>query len=735
VKSRVYGIIDDFFRRIQVGKNLVFFWSWAEIFATRVAAIPILSISGPGGSVPVLLCGQAASGPPGSGGLKRRTSMLWQVLNIAYLIIWSVLLVNCLFRRQFYPILGRGWGTKGLWLLTFVFFNPLLTLLYLAFGFLLRPAKNQEQAPSTSFPSVVAAACIAVVLVLFELPAGSYDAEPVVLTSESGPADANKPGGSFHGFEANAGLMRGKNNVQALSSVAAGEGARVSVRSVMLICQNPHQLLDRVARQFQRSLIKLPYVDKVAYYPFGTKPQPGGLLPGVSVTIDMPKFSENTLLRSRHIRATIEWQASTSILAGPSHTVGANGTPLVQFDIESQLDHESHMIGVESQAARYKLEANDIAGEMTRSINKQFENLLDKYGPLPATPQTLNGAYHEPPELPFFKAGSAEQLISGYALLENNHTVWWFAEERDAEEALGAYRDELKSLGWTKEEITKESLRMRKDDEIIYAYQPRSRDPQATAVIWGKYDIPNSAAPMVVHYESYLSGEQMRKAMDTLLDSDVELETLLVFEKYLRTPEQHGRLKSIIEQSPVRTLSACLVLARFWADGGEMEKGRDALLHALALERSEKANNTRSLEIKNLARKLGDEGLTEAPLAENILLDVGFTKAEKLTEPLAVEKGLNEPVLFYRRDDAGGFKTLALRVIRSREQSSAAPYQLLTIERRRGSSSLNETDGNIRPGGVWFSESSLQDFSVDNKSAQCKIECLGNERFAFTITP
>ncbi|MFH1716254.1 MAG: PLD nuclease N-terminal domain-containing protein [Planctomycetota bacterium] len=661
--------------------------------------------------------------------------MLWQVLNIVYLIVWSVLLVNCLLRRQFYPILGRGWGTKVLWLLTFVFFNPLLTLLYLAFGFLLRPAKGQEQGPSISFASVVAIGCIAVVLVLFELPAGGYDAGPVVLLSESCPKEPNEPSGSFHGLEAHAGIIRAKNNVQTLSSTAAGGGGRVSVCNIMLICQNSHRLLDRATREFQKSLVKLPYVDKVTYYPVGTKPEPGGLLPDVFVTIDMPKFSERILLRSRHVRATIKWQASTSILGGPSHSVGADTPPVVQFNIESQLDHESRMVGVESRRARYKLEANNIAGEMAKSISKQLENLLDKHGRLPATPETFNGTYHEPPELPFLKAGSVEQIISGSGLLANNHTVWRLVEGREADEALRAYRDELKTLGWTEEGLDKDSLRMRKENEHIYVYHPRSRDPQTTAMVWSKSDTPVSGTPMVVHYESYLSGEQMRKAMGDLLDSEVQFETLLVFEKYLRAPEQRERLKSIIERSPVCTLSGYLVLANFWADGGEMEKGRDALLHARAMERAEKSQNARTQEIRNLAKKLGNEGLIEVPLAEEILLEVGFTNAEKIAEPLEIERGLNEPVLFYRRIDSGELQTLALRVINSREQSSSAPYQLLTVQKRRGSSSVNETDGNLRPDGVWVSESSLQDFSGDNKSAHCKIECLGNERFAFTIAP
>ena len=63
--------------------------------------------------------------------------MPWYAFSGLYLIIWSALLIHCLFRREFYPIFGRRWGTKGLWLLTFVFLNPLLTLIYFFFGFLL----------------------------------------------------------------------------------------------------------------------------------------------------------------------------------------------------------------------------------------------------------------------------------------------------------------------------------------------------------------------------------------------------------------------------------------------------------------------------------------------------------------------------------------------------------------------------------------------------------------------
>ncbi|MHC4355235.1 MAG: hypothetical protein ACYS0H_21245, partial [Planctomycetota bacterium] len=51
-----------------------------------------------------------------------------------YHAIWAVLLIHCLLKRKFFPLFGRGWGTKIFWLITFVFRNPLLTLLYVIFA-------------------------------------------------------------------------------------------------------------------------------------------------------------------------------------------------------------------------------------------------------------------------------------------------------------------------------------------------------------------------------------------------------------------------------------------------------------------------------------------------------------------------------------------------------------------------------------------------------------------------
>ena len=661
--------------------------------------------------------------------------MLWYVLNGLYLIIWSALLIHCLFRREFYPIFGPKWGTKVLWLLTFVFFNPLLTLIYFIFGFLLRPAKAQKRGKLIGFGSVVVIGCVGIVIVLFEWPLSGYKAKPVVIQSESGkekPTDAALLGS---GFEPHAGIIEAKNNVQTVSSTSAGDGAKVSTRSVLLICQHPHHLLDRTTRMFQKSLVRLPYVDKVAYYPFGTRPEPGGILPDVFITIDMPRVNENNFFRGRKLKAVIKWKAGSSMFPGPSHSVRAYMPPVVNFNIEGQLDHESRMVGIESPQSKYKLEADNISGEMIKSISKQFESLLDKHGQLPRLPEKLYGTYHEPPEFSFIRDDMVLWMISGRGLFKNNHTVWRFVDERGTEEALTAYHDELQTVGWSAEDISKEYLQMQKGNEHIYIFcQPR-RDLKSGAIVGSDPQMSVSSVPMIAHYESYLTNDQMQKAMDALLGGGVEVKTLLVFEKFFHTPQQQERLRSIIEHSSVHTLDGYLAFVRYWADHNEMEKGRESLLCARAMQRAEKGHNVKAQEIKSLAKKLGDEGLADVPIGEDIFSEMGFINAEQLTKRLEIERALDEPVLFYRRLDSGDLHTFALRIVCSREPSPSVPYRLLTVEKRKDRSSSSETDGKIKPDGVWITDSSLNGLTRENKSIHLKVEGLGNERFLFAITP
>jgi hypothetical protein len=277
----------------------------------------------------------------------------------------------------------------------------------------------------------------------------------------------------------------------------------------------------------------------------------------------MPRVEEKLFLHSRYVKATIKWTVGSSIFAGTSHSDRTSMFPLVGFDIESRLEHESKVFEIESSQSQYKLEASSICSEMIKTISKQFENLLDKYEQMPESPEMLYGVYDEPPELSFLKADRVRLLISGKGLLKNNHTVWRFVSDRQTDKALMACRDELKKLGWEQKDIGTDYLQMQKEHEHIYIFRQRQRDSKAGTFFWSEPEKITAESTLIADYESNFTDDQMKKAMDALLDSGVEMKTLLIFENYFRTPKQLERLHSIIGKSHMNMLDGSLMIARY----------------------------------------------------------------------------------------------------------------------------------------------------------------------------
>lgn len=680
-----------------------------------------------------------------------------------YVIVWSALLVHCLMRRQFYPVFGRGLGTRVFWLITFVFFNPLLTFLYFVFGFLLHPVKVCESGEDLKYPATGGAltvlASVGFVLVFYAWPFAGSGAGPVIVRS-----DSQDPGESLckpeEGHKSKAWLGsqaympapgqgrvamgKTRNGVQTFGSPLTQSGTRASVRNIMLICQDRHRVLDCVARQLQESLVRLPDVDQVAYYPYGSRPEPRGIQPDLFITVDALELQETAFLLSRHIKAIIRWKVSSTLFAEPIRRVppadksgAASDAIVAAFSAESRLDHESRMVGIEGPLAKYKLEADGISAEMMKSISKQFVGLLDKCGRLPAAPQVLYGTYQEPPAFSFLSDHGAEQLVSVQGLFKNNHTVWRFAEPRAPEEAVTAYRDELKASGWEAEELSKDYLRMRKGNERLSVFPEHRRDAASGVFDGGWSDSSASGASgssMIAQYTSDFTHEQTHQAMETLLAGQTDVRTLLAFERYF-TPEQLDRLQTIVEAAPAFSLDGSLMLARYWAARGQTDKARRYLTRSQALLCSEKEPDAKLQEIRSLAKKLADESLMEVPVSEEVLREVGFVNAGQLTGPLKAEKGPDEPVLLYRRLANGQFHTFTSYVTRSHDASSPAPWVLLVIENREGRSSSVEIGGAARPQGAWDAEFTLQSVMDEGKSAKLTVESMKNKRFLFVIRP
>jgi hypothetical protein len=131
--------------------------------------------------------------------------ILW--LNLAYwghIILWAGLLIHCLLKRRFFPLLGSGLGTKAFWLVTFVLVNPLLTLLYLIFGVILRA---KEDKPRTQLAGkIICLVLVVLVIAVFELPRPGRSRSDVITRH----AGLEKEEGI--GFQAQAGVLEASNS-------------------------------------------------------------------------------------------------------------------------------------------------------------------------------------------------------------------------------------------------------------------------------------------------------------------------------------------------------------------------------------------------------------------------------------------------------------------------------------------------------------------------------------------
>jgi len=478
--------------------------------------------------------------------------MLWYILNGLYLILWSVLLVDCLKRRHFFPIFGRSKGTKIFWILTFVLFNPLLTFLYIIFLILLLHPKVNKNSKSVVYGSVAAVIYTCVIAVLFNLPLGMLEKKPSVILSSS-ENQSLKENSSFLNFKENIalGYLNTDNKIQTLGSASPGENLRISLRNVMIVCQSSNPMLERAVRDFQKSLLKLPYIDEVSYYSYETFPKKGSLLPDIFITMAMPEFSENKFLHGRQIKALIKWKAGSSMFEEIYNLPdNQNNNPMVQFNITSEIRYDSTMAGIESPGAEYKLEAKNISNEMTKAISKQLENFLGNYEELPELPDYLFGNYTEPPKFSFLKEKSAVQLFSGNGLLKDNYTIWTFKDKQEISEALNEYSDAMKNMGWEEQIRGDDYLCMHKDSERMYIFRQSNKDFFAGPV-------PKDTSPqnsMIAHYESIFSDERLEKAIDELVKNNVDKNTLPIFERYFKTPQQKELLYSLVENVSASTL-------------------------------------------------------------------------------------------------------------------------------------------------------------------------------------
>lgn len=659
------------------------------------------------------------------------------LLKVGFWAAWLVLLIHCLRRRRFYPVLGPGWSTKLFWLATFLFFNPLFLLLYFIFGVLL-PVPAEERRTGIRWGSAAAIVLAGVVFALFEMPARPEPTEPVVLRRGQ-EAEEERDGLRV---KAHFGVLKSNEHSSSTGFLVERDDGRFACRTVALYCETDHPLARKVTVQLQRRLLEMPWIEQVTYYPSGRGPVGDGRLADYYVRVAMPEYDRKFAPASRRIAAQFEVNAGHR-----PFDVGSDPMPslitMVNSRFRYELDFEGDYCGIETPRARFEKEAQEVAESIGKAIRGHIEKPVRENGLLGPMPAYCYGTGAlELPDLGTLGARTENCAAAGSSLLTHAEAYWLIKDGRPLREVLLDCRERLRELGYEggkqlddpepKYEVS--SLVMERGEEAVEVQRVQEdSDRHLRAIVSETTEAGKAAkrAPIQIRYWRRFDRQEVGAAMERLLAEETGTELLLMFRRVLRDQGLEGRLLEKLEAAPVRTLPEWLAMADLYLDAGESEKATAAFWRARAMARAEREHQPRGSEFKALAKRLGDEALAEQAVDEATLREAGFVRVERGRESGPVEVGLGEPACFYCLKEDGTIRTLAMTVTRvTGAAESERSYELLKVEKGKGSSSISTGGYQDGEGSLFYLGERAGGNSVHLPVRQ---ETLTDERFRFTV--
>lgn len=654
-------------------------------------------------------------------------------LLVAYGLLWLWLLIDCIRRKRFYPVFGHRWGTKVFWLITFPFFNPLLTLLYLIFGRLLSPEKR---------PSVLRSALVfvpaAAIMILSLLPVDLPGSEPVRMKRDrvTGEMRPERPDDGVR-LSAHSGVIHATNRLNSsLSSVHFGQTC-FSCRRIVIVNRSSHALMGRVGVELQRRLAGLAGLDAIDYYPVGHTMPEGQLSPDLALSLDLAEIKEQKLSFYRAIKAKVNISAGRCLYqVGPGY--GDHRTPpVLTFSWGGTLDHQSESKGYELGDAKYKLAADNISQELSKAFLKQIDAWRKKFPPLPDLPPVFYGTYRPAGPFPFLSGEDVRCLLSVTDLFKHNHTVWRFEDEREPAAVLTAIQEQMTSEGWKDMGSDVDSqyapfLHLRKATKRLVVAPPQH--PRVTPQLHAAPGAENSALPpksraFLAQYEDLFTDEEYERALTASLDQEAPTDTLLAFAQMYHSALR-DRLYSLLEQRPITSPNGYRQLAEHYHSRKQPERARKALLRARALLMTRGDYANLDSQIKNLAKRMGEEALADSPVGREVFVELGFTEAAKGEEPSTYEVGLDEEARLFQESPDGKIRTVMVAVRRNLDSASKTPYELTYVAAEHGSRCWGSSGGSVSADGKWSGShcAGLMRFFVSIQATQT-----GPDRFRLKI--
>lgn len=467
-------------------------------------------------------------------------------------------------------------------------------------------------------------------------------------------------------FEAQAGKIEATNSFNSMSATTRSGDARFRFAHVAVLNRSDHLLLKRASAELLKELKKLEFVERLEFYPVGTKPADGEMAPDVYVSLDLGEFKESGFLLKHDIEAKIEVTAGRVLVQSNAHYTDNMSPPIVDFHVNGTLEHKSTTTGLTSSAAKYKLAAENIAKQIAEKISGNFTTWIKQRGTMSDLPADFYPEYRKPLELTFLTAFNAESLTAAHGLMTRNESIWQFQSDRDVKELLTDIRDQLTADGWNVLDLNISEfishLRIKNGSVTLMVF-PEPKRSSATELNSNEESKNPVLKKFYVQYTDRMTLSDLTTTLQAILDTDKpSVDLLTMFHRNL-TKEQRQQLLGLFKQQPPKSIRAWLTIAEIHRANNDDIQSRSALVRAWFLLRTLGNQVDYPIRIRESLKKLDGGRFTKPEIDETVLRELGFVRVTTYVKPVELIVGVDEPAVFYGLNDNGNLPTLTYRCV------------------------------------------------------------------------
>jgi hypothetical protein len=435
--------------------------------------------------------------------------------------------------------------------------------------------------------------------------------EPVSLQKNSQgklqPVGSNSDGGGVN-FEAHAGGLTASNSVSSSTVTSHSSPGFFAERSMMILNRSDHLLMQRVGDGLIEYLQDQSQLDRVDYFPAGYGPSVGDKAPDLFVMLDLAEIKESGIV-GRDLEATVTLTLGSALTKSNHSVLNSYSPPTLELSARFTLEHASSLMGVESSAARYRLQGNDIAKEVGEAIVEKVKSLLKEQKALPTLPESFYPVWSPTPEFAFLADRKATLLTSLHGLCYHNETLWVIPDVRDAAVLLEQVHSELTSLNWQgrpgKFENGTVNMRMTSGAsglEVFHVAHQHGKNMLPKSVTDTNI-ADDSGIPVYVRFRHSMTQEERHTAFGQMLAAATPNFKQLASLGPMGSHEQRQQLVSMIQDSPPQSTEAWMMLAEHYSAKEQIPKLQQALKAVYALSWCQNQPGKLDGRIRELSKK------------------------------------------------------------------------------------------------------------------------------------